>query len=308
MVGTESGLFTFEGASGAARRSLDGQAVRALAPAAWKTLWAAADGHEIWRGGLGGTEWSHVASLATLGAPGLRAECLADTRANDAEGVLIGTSDARLIRVGAAAAAFVDGFDTAPGRERWYTPWGGPPDVRSITEDRAAVYVNVHVGGVLRSLDGGASWQPTIEISADVHRVVTGGGNVYAACARGLCISSDAGETWRTAAHGLHATYCRSVAVCGSTLLLSASDGPSAGRAAVYRSTDGAQTFERCRSGLPDWFDGNVDSLCLDALPDGGLCAFASESGELFTSTDQGATWSRLAQGLGAVSCVLVIP
>ena len=308
IVGTESGLLTFDSGASSGRRSLEGHRVRAVAPAGSKTLWAAVDGQEVWRGDRGDDGWTRVASLATFGDPRLVAECLADTRANDPEGILVGTSQARLVRVDHGGVAFVDGFDSAPGRDRWYTPWGGPPDVRSITEDRAAVYVNVHVGGVLRSRDGGATWQPTIEISADVHRVVTGGGNVYAAGARGLSVSSDAGESWRTATRGLHATYCRSVAVCGSTLLVSASDGPSGGRAAVYRSTDGAETFERCAVGVPDWFEGNIDSLCLDALPDGALAAFASESGELFTSTDRGATWSRAAERLGRVTCVLVMP
>lgn len=51
---------------------------------------------------------------------------------------------------------------------------GGPPDTRSITEDGDTVYVNVHVGGVLRSSDQGESWQPTIDIGADIHRVTTG--------------------------------------------------------------------------------------------------------------------------------------
>lgn len=308
IVGTGTCLLAFGHGGSSVARGFEGHAVRAVAPAASKTLWAALDGREIWRRDAGGDAWSRVASLATLGEPGLRAECLADTRANDPDGILVGTSHARLARVEGGTVAFVDGFESAPGRDRWYTPWGGPPDVRSITEDRAAVYVNVHVGGVLRSRDGGATWQPTIDISADVHRVVTGGGNVYAAGARGLSVSSDAGESWRTVTHGLHADYCRSVAVCGPALLVSASDGPGGGRAAVYRSIDGARTFERCRGGLPDWFDGNIDSLCLDALPDGGLAAFSSESGDLFTSADQGATWSRAAERLGTVSCVLVTP
>ena len=307
-MGTGAGVLTFGLESGSAQPSLEGHDVQAIAPAGWSTLWAAVDGNEVWRGDRGASNWSRGASLAALGAPGLRVTCLADTRANAPDGILVGTSHARLVRVDGAKVTLVEGFDTAPGRKRWYTPWGDPPEVRSITEDRDSVYVNVHVGGVLRSRDGGATWQPTIDISADVHRVVTGGGNVYAAGAAGLCVSSDSGETWRTAAHGLHAAYCRSVAVCGTALLLSASDGPSAKRAAVYRSTDGGQTFERCRQGLPDWFEGNIDSLCLDALPDGNLAAFVSDSGELFTSTDQGTSWSGAAQRLEKVNCVLVMP
>lgn len=76
----------------------------------------------------------------------------------------------------------------------------------------------------------------------------------------------------------------------------------------MYLSDLDGSAFERCRTGLPDWFEGNVDSLCLDALPDGSLCAFGSKTGELFASTDQGSTWNRLAEGLPGINCVLVLP
>lgn len=307
VVGTEqAGLWFLSTTGGGRTNHLEGRSVRAVAPASWKTLWAAVGGGEIWRcRDLSRPDWARMASLAGLG---LEARCLADTRANDEEGILVGTSSARLVRVGADRAAPIQAFDEAEGRDGWYTPWGGPADVRSITEDRKCVFVNVHVGGVLWSSDGGETWQPTIEIDADVHRVVTGAGRVFAAGAHGLSVSADEGETWTRFARGLHANYCRSVAVCGSHLLLSASDGPRGGRAALYRSSLDGGPFERCRSGLPEWFGGNIDSLCLDALPDGALAAFGTEAGDVFTSTDGGASWARLSEGLPAVNCVLVLP
>ena len=309
LVGTKGGLLRFGSGGGEPHRELEGRAVDAIAPAAWKTLWAAVDGTDIWRlEGGSAPGWTRVASLDGLGGSGLQSRCLADTRANHENGILVGTSGAHLVRVGGEEPGLVAAFEAAPGRDSWYTPWGGPPDVRSITEDRAAVYVNVHVGGVLRSRDGGGSWEPTIDIDADVHRVVTGAGRVYAAGARGLSVSEDQGATWKLSARGLHASYCRSVAVAGATVLVSASDGPWSGRAAVYRTDREGVSFERARAGLPEWFEGNIDSLCLDALPDGRLSAFGSESGELFTSTDQGITWTRLAQELGEINCVLVWP
>jgi photosystem II stability/assembly factor-like uncharacterized protein len=212
------------------------------------------------------------------------------------------------VRVAEGRAELVESFEEVAGRDDWFTPWGGPPDVRSITEDHDAVYVNVHVGGVLRSRDGGSSWAPTIDIHADVHRVVTGHGRIYAAGASGLSVSPDGGDTWELRARGLHADYCRAVAISGASALLSASDGPGGGRAALYRTSRDAESFERCRQGLPEWFDGNIDSLCLDALPDGTLSAFASEAGEVFLSKDQGASWTRLAEGLPGVRCLLVLP
>jgi photosystem II stability/assembly factor-like uncharacterized protein len=180
--------------------------------------------------------------------------------------------------------------------------------LRTISEDHDQVYVNVHVGGILRSRDAGVSWEPTIEIGADVHQVATGSGRVYAAGAGGLSISNDAGDSWRLLATGLHATYCRAVVVCGSTVLLSASNGPRGGQAALYLTDLDGSSFERCREGLPEWLPGNLDSLCVDALPDGALAAFGTESGDLFASADQGRSWSRLASEVGRITRVLIVP
>ena len=121
-------------------------------------------------------------------------------------------------------------------------------------------------------------------------------------------MSGDQGGSWRLSTEGLHATYCRSAAVCGDTLLVSASTGPHGGRAALYRSSLGGNPFERCRDGLPEWFEGNLDSLCVDALPSGSLAAFATEGGDVYASADQGLSWALLAEGVGPVHCVLTLP
>jgi photosystem II stability/assembly factor-like uncharacterized protein len=309
LVGTAAGLLSFDAAGTVGVPQLQRHDVRGLAPESWTRLWAIVDRREVWRTDNGG-EWNRVVTLDYLHAKDhLEALCLADTRANAEGGILIGTSRARLLRVTERQSLeVVEGFDRAPGRNLWSTPWGGPPDTRSITEDSKNVFVNIHVGGVLRSRDRGMTWQPTIDVDADVHRVVAGHGRVYAAGAHGLSVSHDEGETWRLSAAGLHASYCRSVAVCGPFVLLSASTGPRGGRAALYRSSSNGDAFERCREGLPEWFAGNLDSLCLDALPDGSLAAFGTEAGEVYASTDQGTSWARVADGLKSIRCVLALP
>jgi hypothetical protein len=96
------------------------------------------------------------------------------------------------------------------------------------------------------------------------------------------------------------------VAVCGDAVLVSASNGPGGGRAAVYRGRLHGGPLERCRQGLPEWFDGNIDSYCLDAVPD--LAAFGTDDGRVFASTDQGTAWVEVASGLPSVNCVRVMP
>lgn len=222
----------------------------------------------------------------------LRAHCVAVTRA----GTLVGTSQAQLLRVAPAGPEASSTFAKVPGRDGWYTPWGDPADTRSIAEDAGAIYVNVHVGGIPRSRDLGVSWAPTIDVDADVHEVWTGPGRVLAACARGLAVSQDGGDAWTIHTEGLHATYCRAGAMCGETVLVSASTGPSSSHAAVYRGRPDGSSLERCRRGLPEWFEGNIDSHCVGARPDGSLAAFVTTDGRVFASEDEarrGPRWPR---------------
>ena len=295
LVGTKDGLHRYDLSTGNHRIEHEGRAITHVALEGWE-LWAILDGREIVH--TAGVDWWFSVSRLS----GLQATCVADTRA----GVIVGTSSAHLCRIAGEGVERLDSFERAPGRKDWFTPWGGPPDTRSLTEDGDTVYVNVHVGGILRSHDHGESWQPTIEIEADVHQVTTGHGNVYAAGGAGLSVSGDKGTTWATSDEGLHASYCRAVAVCGDMILLTASTGPRGGRSAVYRGPIDASSFERCDGGLPGWFGHNIDTYCLDAKPDGSLAAFGTEDGHLFTSTDQGRSWSQLANGLSEIRRVLV--
>jgi hypothetical protein len=299
LVGTVEGIHEIEesGRRGPARHPGMAGEVTVVAPEADR-LWAVVDGRAVWRT-EGPDRWVHVADLE-----GLRATCLAGTRA----GVVVGTSAAHLFRLAGDGLELVDTFDAAPGRERWFTPWGGPPDTRSISEDGEAVYVNVHVGGVLRTADSGETWQPTLRIENDVHKVLARPGRLYAACARGLAVSPDSGGVWAFHDEGLHAAYCRGVAVCGDALLLSAAEGPSGRRTALYRGTLDGASLQRCSKGLPEFFDTHIDSLCLDAVPGGELAAFGLGDGSVYASLDQGESWDLVASGLPRITCVLTLP
>ena len=234
--------------------------------------------------------------------------CLAPT----SHGVFAGTEEAHLLRLvpDDGALAPLDAFETVGGRETWFTPWGGPPAVRSIAQDLAGrLHANVHVGGIPRSVDAGGSWEPTIDIDADVHQVVAHPSEpdvVLAAGAVGLAVSVDGGSSWRIEREGLHATYARAVAVAGDRVLLSVSNGPRGGRAAIYRTAlEPGSTFERCTEGLPEWFDGNIDSGWLDAR--GSEVAFGTGDGEVFVSDDAGESWTRAATGLPSIRAVRLV-
>ncbi len=283
----------------AASVQLAGHAITALSRGAdgW---WALVDGQSLWR--RVDREWTLVGRV-----PGGAATCLISTRA----GILVGTTGAHLLRLVDRTLRPVEAFESVEGRDTWYTPWGEPPDTRSLAADPdGPLYANVHVGGVVRSSDGGRSWRPTLDIETDVHQVRAHpdrGRVVLAAAAIGLGLSEDGGHSWTFATEGLHGRYLRAVAVAGDVVLVTASTGPRGRRAAVYRRRLGRdEPFERCRAGLPEWFPGHVDTHCLDAW--GSAVALGTDDGRVFVSEDRGSRWELLAKGLPPVRCVVVGP
>lgn len=291
LIGTASGLYELDAHE---RTHLVGHEITGLAREG-RRWWALVDGRTLRRGDGG---WAEVAAVE-----GPEATCLGPTPA----GLLIGTAGAHLLRLTDAGLERLEAFETVEERAAWYTPWGDPADTRSISVDSdGTIYINVHVGGVVRSTDGGRSWRPTLDIEADVHQVLahpTRAGVVLAAAAIGLGMSSDGGQSWRFDTDGLHGRYLRAVAVCGDTVLITASTGPSSKRAAVYRRRlDGTGSFEPCRQGLPEWFRSNIDTACLAAS--GPVAVVGTDDGRVFRSLDRGASWELVAKDLPAVQCV----
>jgi hypothetical protein len=295
LVATPHGLITVGDGGSVGTVQLPGRSVDSVVRDG-DELWAIVDRSEVWHAPEG--SWRRVATLE-----GHEATCIAMTDA-----IHVGSSEARLFRLSGDTLEPLVGFDDAEGRSDWYTPWGGPPATRSITEWGDDVFVNVHVGGILHTDDHGRTWRPTIDIDADVHQVAITKTLVLAACAGGLATSADRGTTWTMRSEALAATYSRAVVVCGDAVLVSASDGPRGGRAAVYRTSLADGPLQRCRDGLPGWFDDNIDTYRLDALNDGSFAAFCTSDGRLFGSEDAGATWHELASELGAVQHILVLP
>jgi hypothetical protein len=297
LVATDEGLHVIDGQGATRADHLAGRRVLALAIDN-ESAWALVDGRELWRSS-DGLRWSMVAN-----APRRNGTCLAPTPA----GLLVGTARAHLLRLAEDRLVPVPSFDEAEGREAWYTPWGAPADVRSISAGAdAAIYVNVHVGGVLRSTDGVGAWRPTLDIEEDVHQVLAPPdrhGVVLVAAHAGFGVSHDGGDTWEWDNDGLHAHYCRAVALAADTVFLSASTGHHGRRAAVYRrrslGRDGR--FERCEAGLPAWFSDNVDTGCLAAV--GPTAAIGTEDGCVFVSRDRGENWDTAAKGLAPVRAV----
>src|SRR5450631_1159418 len=277
---------------------IDG-AVTALAPGTDGTCWGVLDRRSLIRRELDGS-WGTVPAVVdgpiTVVHP-------------TGFGALVGTADARLWAVRADASP-VTGFDAVAGRDRWHAVGSPRPYIRSVTSTAGdgAFLASVHVGGIPRSTNGGASWFPTVGVDADVHEVRAHPGDpslVMAAAAVGLLESGDGGATWgQPATRGLHATYLRALAFPTGAVIVSASDGPFGHRVALYRRDLEGRDFERCTVGLPNWLPAIVDTGLLAAH---GRRVVAGTADQIVLSDDSGQRWATLARDLPPVTALAVL-
>ena len=285
------------------------QSVRGLAPDGLGGALAIVERHSLRRRAPSG-EWATVATSE------FELSCCVAVR----DTIYVGTDDARMLRLreGGGALDLIESFDHVEGRDAWFAGSAivngqrlGPPlGIRSVAANSngSALFANVHVGGIPRSMDGGKTWQPTIDINSDVHEVrahATDPDIAIAASAVGLCMSRDAGATWTIERDRLHASYCSAVAFSGNHILVSASTDHFAAQGRIYRrpiTLDGL--LVAVEGGMPAWTEGIVDTGCIAA--NGSSIAVADRAGNLYVSGDSGYTWSCWSTRLPNPSGVLI--
>ena len=242
--------------------------------------------------------------------PETTANCLAHVAGK----LFVGAADARLWTMPAEGgqAERLSSFDAVEMRDRWDTPWGGPPDVRSlaiISGDDSAIYADIHVGWIVRSLDLGETWtQLRGELDRDVHHVNTHQKRpyrVYAATAQGCFISEDRGDSWRQHLEPFEPrNYQRCVMpdfADPDLFLCTASLGPhpegdTGCEAMVFRTRDGGANWEAVHKGLPEHFYHNINTHMLCAsVQRPGVFAFHDDDESVYLSEDGAGSWRRIA-------------
>jgi hypothetical protein len=303
----DDGLFVVSGDG--RTQEMANQPFRGLAPDGRGGAIAVVGQHSLRRRAASG-EWVTVAESE------LELSCCVTVR----DTIYVGTDDARMLRLSPAGGMLdsLEGFDRVAGRETWFAGSAivngqrvGPPlGIRSVAANAngSVLFANVHVGGIPRSMDGGRTWAPTIDIHSDVHEVRGHPADpdiVAAASAVGLCISRDAGATWSIERDGLYAPHCSGVAFSGDDILVSAAIDPFAAEGKVYRRPIGSGgRLVAVEDGLPAWTAGKVDTGCI--ATNGSMIAVADRGGNLYLSTEFGRGWSLIDRGLPAPSGVLV--
>jgi hypothetical protein len=301
------GLFAFTGDG--RTQEFANQSVRAVAPDGLGGALAIVDRFSLRRRARSG-EWATVATSE------FELSCCMAVR----DTIYVGTDDARMLRLSDRGDVLdpIESFDDVEGRDAWFAGSAivngqrlGPPlGIRSVAANSngSILFANVHVGGIPRSIDGGRTWLPTIDINADVHEVRAHPENpdiAIAASAVGLCISRDAGATWAIERDRLHASYCSAVTFSGNDILVSASSDHFAAQGRIYRrpvTPDGS--LVPVEGGMPAWTEGIVDTGCIAA--NGSSIAVADRAGNVYVSDNFGQTWSCRSTRLPTPSGVLV--
>jgi photosystem II stability/assembly factor-like uncharacterized protein len=214
-----------------------------------------------------------------------------------------------------------------PDTDKWTFP--APPHeghVKTIVVDKRnanVIYAGVEQGAVLRSTDGGRSWSELATyykagdpVYKDTHQVLLRPSNqdeIYLTGGMGVYCSPDAGRTWEHLTdHSFRISYPDQFQFSPlddrTVFLAGAASSPGAWRqnhmadSTIMRSRDGGHMWEAAGSGLPSPMRANIEAMGCVGWP-GGYALFAGNTdGDVFTSEDEGQTWTLAASGLAPIS------
>ena len=228
-----------------------------------------------------------------------------------------------------------EGLAQHPTRKDWQ-PGAGGLCLHTIAVDPAdnqRVFVAISTGGLYASEDGGESWEPRNgglpimfpdegptegEPPQCVHHFELAAGDsstIYQQHHFGMFASHDTGRSWENVGEALPSTFGFAAAAHPrdkDTWYLAPLNGDSIGRfmpegrAAIWKTTDGGKSWRDCRAGLPQesaFFGVLRQGMAVDALEPAGIYA-GTNGGSIFASSDEGETWTSIAEYLPSISSV----
>ena len=200
-----------------------------------------------------------------------------------------------------------------------------PPNdahLKNITvdaDDPQVLYASVEQGALLRSRDGGGSWEQFGTVDPDVHRVLLKADKrtIFAPTGMGVYRSDDDAANWTNISHQddgeLSQIGYPDPIVCDSNneqLMFVAAGSVippkwilnKSANSKIARSRDGGLHWEIVNNGLPPVMDGNFEAMALTAWQGGCAVYLGTTAGDVYESEDEGDHWQPIASGIPAVS------
>jgi photosystem II stability/assembly factor-like uncharacterized protein len=323
LLATREGLYRKEGTAEPVRL-LDGAEFLALAaaPSDPGVYYAATTGGRVYRSDDAARSWREAGTI-----PGFEELSSLAVDPGNSERLMAGMEPSALFRSEDGGRTWqedptIRAMSEANG---WSVPWSDARGhVRTIAIDPnepRRIYLAIEVGGVVRTEDGGATWENVHGgIHDDVHSVAVNtrnGAHVYAATRHGFGRSEDHGRTWRRIDGFEGQGYARPLAVDTERpqrlFTAAATTGPGGfnrpevgAECGIFRSDDGGLSWGRLTNGLPVHFRPYVDAIGIDpARPE--RVALADRDGNVFESRDGGESWQQAGKA-PAVQRLLVVP
>jgi sortilin (neurotensin receptor 3) len=296
-------------------------------------------GQAIWRSGDRGETWTHSSEGIAYDAETGRKISKVSTLAVSDGRLLVGVEAPGIFesRDEGHTWSLLSTLAGQPGSEEWDDPSNQPPGHLGISalmfdhKDADRFWAIVQGVGLFETMDYAQSWSPRNsglradwpreheEVGFCVHKLVRSpvdGDRMYQQNHVGMHRSDDAGQTWTEITEGLPTEFGFAAATHPHdrdtfyVIPLDPGHGRTMpeGHAAVWRTGDAGASWQRLDSGLPqrDAYVGVLrEAMAVDSEDALGLY-FGTSTGQVFASTDEGDTWTQIADYLPPISSVEV--
>jgi photosystem II stability/assembly factor-like uncharacterized protein len=296
-------------------------------------------GSAVWRSPDLGETWTLSSEgLAYNADSGKKLSKVSTLAANDGQ-ILVGVEAPGIFesRDDGVTWSLLTTLEGAPGSDVWDDPEQQPPGHLGVSalmpdgSDPARFWAIVQGIGLFETGDGGRSWtprnkglradwpRPHEEVGFCVHKLVRSpidGDRMYQQNHVGMHRSDDAGRTWAEITEGLPTEFGFAAATHPHdrdtfyVIPLDPGHGRTMpdGHAAVWRTRDAGSSWQRLDRGLPqrDAYVGVLrEAMAADSADEAGLY-FGTSTGQVFASTDEGDSWTEIANYLPPISSVEV--
>ena len=293
-------------------------------------------GPSVWRSDDNGGTWSQSSKGMTYGED--EPKVTAIWNLTPADGILYaGVEPAGLFRSedGGKTWAHTDGLREHPSRREWQ-PGAGGLCLHSICPhptDEKRLWVGISAVGTFETTDGGQTWEtrnsgvradfipgPPPEFGQCVHNLrldASRDASLFQQNHCGVYRTDDGGRTWAEITGGLPSQFGFPLTIHPfdpATIYVIPHNGPEQGRqmidghAAVWRSRDRGDSWQRLDDGLPTrnaYLTVLREAMATDRHDPAGVY-FGTSTGQVFGSADEGNSWRLIADFLPSIWSVEV--